>query len=170
MHAEARARSRGRGRGRPGWRRRALPGRGRRDVAWFGFDGFVDYPAEGRRLRERRGRRRGGLTGCRAGRRGDRLHRSLELPELALEVRQRACELPVVHATSVSAAGAQAAETEAPPSTSTAMAAVSVGVRPTRTPLDSSARAFAAAVPEEPDTIAPAWPICLPAGAVKPAM
>ena len=34
----------------------------------------------------------------------------------------------------------------------------------------SSASAFAAAVPAEPETIAPAWPICLPAGAVKPAM
>ena len=30
--------------------------------------------------------------------------------------------------------------------------------------------AFALAVPAEPDTIAPAWPICLPAGAVNPAM
>ena len=29
---------------------------------------------------------------------------------------------------------------------------------------------FAAAVPSEPDTIAPAWPIVLPGGAVKPAM
>src|SRR6185437_10227277 len=32
------------------------------------------------------------------------------------------------------------------------------------------ASAFAAAVPFEPDTIAPAWPIVLPGGAVKPAM
>jgi hypothetical protein len=43
-------------------------------------------------------------------------------------------------------------------------------VRPTRTPRSSSACALAAAVPELPDTIAHAWPICLPAGAVKPAM
>ena len=48
--------------------------------------------------------------------------------------------------------------------------ATSVGVRPTRTPLASSASAFAAAVPCEPETIAPAWPIVLPGGAVKPAM
>ena len=34
----------------------------------------------------------------------------------------------------------------------------------------SSASALAAAVPCEPDTIAPAWPIVLPGGAVKPAM
>ena len=52
----------------------------------------------------------------------------------------------------------------------TASSATSVGVRPTRTPRSSSACALAAAVPELPDTIAPAWPICLPAGAVKPAM
>jgi hypothetical protein len=64
----------------------------------------------------------------------------------------------------------QPAETEVPPRTSTAIEAASVGVRPTRTPLASSASALAAAVPEEPETIAPAWPICLPAGAVKPAM
>ncbi len=36
--------------------------------------------------------------------------------------------------------------------------------------LGFKACALAAAVPAEPDTIAPAWPICLPAGAVKPAM
>ncbi len=50
------------------------------------------------------------------------------------------------------------------------MLAVSVGERPTRTPFASNACAFAAAVPALPDTIAHAWPICLPAGAVKPAM
>jgi hypothetical protein len=53
---------------------------------------------------------------------------------------------------------------------STAIAAVSVGLSPTRTPLASSASFFAWAVPEEPEMIAPAWPICLPGGAVKPAM
>ncbi|MEA2224975.1 MAG: hypothetical protein QOE67_257 [Solirubrobacteraceae bacterium] len=68
------------------------------------------------------------------------------------------------------ATGELQAPTDAPPRTSTAIAAASVGVRPTRTPLASSACAFAAAVPDEPETIAPAWPICLPAGAVKPAM
>ena len=56
------------------------------------------------------------------------------------------------------------------PSASTASWAVSVGLLPTRTPLASSASFFASAVPEEPEMIAPAWPICLPGGAVKPAM
>ena len=49
-------------------------------------------------------------------------------------------------------------------------AAVSVGLLPTRTPFASRASFFAWAVPEEPEMIAPAWPICLPGGAVKPAM
>ena len=48
--------------------------------------------------------------------------------------------------------------------------AVSLGVLPTRTPTASSASALAAAVPDEPETIAPACPIRLPAGAVWPAM
>src|SRR5579875_137481 len=56
------------------------------------------------------------------------------------------------------------------PSSSTACTATSVGVRPTRTPASSSARALAAALPALPETIAPAWPIVFPAGAVKPAM
>ena len=56
------------------------------------------------------------------------------------------------------------------PIVSTASWAVSVGLLPTRTPLASSASFFASAVPEEPEMIAPAWPICLPGGAVKPAM
>ena len=47
--------------------------------------------------------------------------------------------------------------------------AVSDGVLPTFTPTASRASFFACAVPEEPDTIAPAWPIVLPSGAVKPA-
>ena len=50
------------------------------------------------------------------------------------------------------------------------MCATSVGVRPTRTPFSSSACALAAAVPLVPEMIAPACPICLPGGAVKPAM
>jgi len=54
--------------------------------------------------------------------------------------------------------------------TSTAIFAVSVGLSPTRTPFASRASFFAWAVPEEPEMIAPAWPICLPGGAVKPAM
>ena len=48
--------------------------------------------------------------------------------------------------------------------------AASLGLRPTWTPFASKAFCFAAAVPEEPEMIAPAWPICLPGGAVKPAM
>ena len=47
--------------------------------------------------------------------------------------------------------------------------AVPLGVRPTRTPTFSSASFFAWAVPEEPDTMAPAWPMVLPSGAVNPA-
>ena len=50
-----------------------------------------------------------------------------------------------------------------------ASSAVSEGVLPTRTPAASSASFLAAAVPDEPDTIAPACPIVLPSGAVKPA-
>ena len=46
----------------------------------------------------------------------------------------------------------------------------SVGVWPTRTPRASSASCLAFAVPDDPETIAPAWPIVLPGGAVKPAM
>jgi hypothetical protein len=58
----------------------------------------------------------------------------------------------------------------AAPSSEAASSATSVGVRPTRTPLPSSASALALAVPREPDTIAPACPMVLPGGAVKPAM
>ena len=47
--------------------------------------------------------------------------------------------------------------------------AVSDGVLPTLTPAASSASFFAWAVPDEPETIAPAWPMVLPSGAVKPA-
>src|SRR5215467_1143969 len=53
--------------------------------------------------------------------------------------------------------------------TSRTRRAVSLGVRPTRTPTFSSASFFACAVPEDPDTIAPAWPIVFPSGAVNPA-
>ena len=56
------------------------------------------------------------------------------------------------------------------PTTSAASCATSVGVVPTRTPPASSASFFACAVPEVPEMIAPAWPIVLPGGAVKPAM
>ena len=37
-------------------------------------------------------------------------------------------------------------------------------------PTGPGAPSDASAVPEEPEMIAPAWPICLPGGAVKPAM
>ena len=56
------------------------------------------------------------------------------------------------------------------PAISAAISATSVGVRPTRTPLASSASCLAFAVPAVPETIAPAWPIVLPGGAVNPAM
>ncbi len=48
-------------------------------------------------------------------------------------------------------------------------AAVSDGVLPTLTPAASRASFFACAVPAEPETMAPAWPMVLPSGAVKPA-
>jgi hypothetical protein len=47
--------------------------------------------------------------------------------------------------------------------------AVSDGVLPTLTPTASRASFLACAVPDEPETMAPAWPIVLPSGAVKPA-
>src|SRR5262245_15569041 len=52
---------------------------------------------------------------------------------------------------------------------SRARRAVSEGVLPTRTPAASRASFLAWAVPEEPETMAPAWPMVLPSGAVKPA-
>src|SRR6266536_3092012 len=48
--------------------------------------------------------------------------------------------------------------------------AVSLGVLPTFTPAASKASFFASAVPDEPEMIAPACPIVLPGGAVKPAI
>ena len=47
--------------------------------------------------------------------------------------------------------------------------AVSLGVLPTLTPTFSKAIFLASAVPLDPETIAPACPIVLPSGAVKPA-
>jgi hypothetical protein len=47
--------------------------------------------------------------------------------------------------------------------------AVSLGVCPTFTPAASRASFLACAVPDEPETIAPACPIVLPSGAVNPA-
>ena len=46
----------------------------------------------------------------------------------------------------------------------------SVGLRPTSTPAAARASIFPCAVPLPPDTMAPAWPILRPAGAVTPAM
>ena len=120
----------------------------------------------------RGGCRRRGLLAC-----SDRRQRALELADLLLEFTERACKV-LVHSGQaylrtprrhLPAPRAQDAADEAPRS-STAIAAASVGVRPTRTPRSSRACAFAAAVPADPETIAPAWPICLPGGAVKPAM
>src|SRR6476661_470714 len=56
-----------------------------------------------------------------------------------------------------------------PPTISRISFAVSEGVLPTRTPAASRASFLAWAVPAEPDTMAPAWPIVLPSGAVNPA-
>ncbi len=71
--------------------------------------------------------------------------------------------------------GGEADEEPAPqgavaPAASATSCAASVGVVPTRIPTASSASFFAAAVPEEPEMIAPACPIVLPGGAEKPAM
>src|SRR5690606_9305432 len=46
----------------------------------------------------------------------------------------------------------------------------SAGLFTVRTPARSSAANLSAAVPLPPDTMAPAWPIRLPGGAVTPAM
>ena len=46
----------------------------------------------------------------------------------------------------------------------------SVGFCATCTPAADSASIFACAVPDEPEMMAPAWPIFRPAGAVTPAM
>src|SRR6476659_3469884 len=47
---------------------------------------------------------------------------------------------------------------------------ISVGEPAIRNPAASSAATFEAAVPAPPEMIAPAWPIRLPSGAVRPAM
>src|SRR5690625_4255678 len=57
-----------------------------------------------------------------------------------------------------------------PSKTARTWAAASEGVLPTLTPAASRASCLAWAVPEEPDTIAPACPMVLPSGAVNPAM
>ncbi len=53
---------------------------------------------------------------------------------------------------------------------SATICATSVGVVPTCTPHASSASFLACAVPDEPEMIAPAWPMVFPGGAEKPAM
>jgi hypothetical protein len=53
--------------------------------------------------------------------------------------------------------------------TSRSRAAVSLGVLPTLTPAASRASFFPCAVPAPLETMAPAWPMVLPSGAVKPA-
>lgn len=57
-----------------------------------------------------------------------------------------------------------------PRTSSATSSAVSVGVLPTRIPRASRASFLACAVPADPEMIAPACPIVLPGGAVKPAM
>src|SRR5690606_1230197 len=54
--------------------------------------------------------------------------------------------------------------------TSTMSWLASVGFWPTRTPAARRASILAWAVPLPPETMAPAWPIFLPGGAVTPAM
>ena len=58
---------------------------------------------------------------------------------------------------------------QTPLSTSAISSPISDGLRPTRQPAFSSASILAAAVPLEPETMAPAWPIFFPGGAVTPA-
>ena len=79
------------------------------------------------------------------------------------------------HATASSAAQSAAVMRErrslySPFTTSTMRVPASVGFWPTFTPAACSASCLAAAVPLPPDTMAPAWPIFLPGGAVTPAM
>jgi hypothetical protein len=61
------------------------------------------------------------------------------------------------------------APTQTPFSTSAMSSPISDGLRPTRHPAFSRASILAAAVPLEPETMAPAWPIFFPGGAVTPA-
>jgi len=59
---------------------------------------------------------------------------------------------------------------QTPATTSTISAPAAVGFMPTCAPASRSASILACAVPFPPETIAPAWPIFFPAGAVTPAM
>ena len=68
------------------------------------------------------------------------------------------------------AAGAECSATTPGRRRSATSCATSVGVVPTAIPTASSASFFAWAVPDEPEMIAPAWPIVFPGGAEKPAM
>ncbi len=61
------------------------------------------------------------------------------------------------------------APTYVPLSTSAMSSPIWDGLRATRQPAFSRASILAAAVPFEPETMAPAWPIFLPGGAVTPA-
>src|SRR6476620_2320581 len=56
------------------------------------------------------------------------------------------------------------------PSRSAASRAAAVGLSPPGLPRACSACCLPAAVPDEPEMMAPAWPMVLPAGAWKPAM
>ena len=57
-----------------------------------------------------------------------------------------------------------------PPRTSATSSATSEGFVAARMPAPRRASLFASAVLSPPETMAPAWPIVLPSGAVKPAM
>ena len=61
------------------------------------------------------------------------------------------------------------APAQMPLSTSAMSSPIWDGLRPTRQPAFSSASILAAAVPFDPETMAPAWPIFFPGGAVTPA-
>src|SRR6478609_862067 len=74
-----------------------------------------------------------------------------------------------VHDPEVGAGRASVCSGQACVSSSRARAAVSDGVLPTLTPAASRASFLAWAVPDEPETMAPAWPMVLPSGAVNPA-
>ena len=67
-------------------------------------------------------------------------------------------------------AAEQPAYEHQPRATPATSSAASVGEVPTRMPFASSASFLPCAVPDEPEMIAPACPIVLPGGAVKPAM
>src|SRR5579864_539772 len=86
-------------------------------------------------------------------------------------VRGRAAPLGVAPSGWGAAQAQACAPDQASAATSVAISSpASVGLRPTRAPAAVRASILAWAVPLPPETIAPAWPIFLPDGAVTPAM